>query len=69
VNLTNSQEAAQPVQTREDGHAYLADKFSGYGWTPEAMRAAEHTVGPESPVADLMESRAAGHQAAAEAGA
>ena len=67
MNLTNSQAAAQPtsVQTRGEAHTVLADTFADRGWTPEAMRAAERTFGPESPVADAMESRAAGRQAEA----
>jgi hypothetical protein len=64
MTVTNGDQPAS-VQTREEGHAYLADKFAGYGWTPEEMRAAEHTFGPESPVAGAMESRAAGRQAEA----
>ena len=68
MNLTNSQEAGRPVsvQTREEAHAGLADKFAEWGWTPEAMRAAERTFSPESPVADLMESRASGRQGEAD---
>ncbi len=54
------------AQTREEGYAALADKFADHGWTPETMRAAEHTFGPESPVADAMESRVAGRQAEAD---
>jgi hypothetical protein len=67
VNLTKGQEATQPasIQTREEGHAWLADKFAGLGWTPEVMRAAELTLSPEAPVADAMERRAAGRQAGA----
>ena len=62
-----AREAARPagVQTRGEAHAALAGKFAGQGWTPEAMRAAERTFGPESPVADAMENRAAGRQAEA----
>ena len=53
------------AQTRGEAHAALAGNFAGWGWTPEAMRAAERTFGPESPVADAMENRAAGRQAEA----
>ena len=68
MTVTNGQEAAESasVQTREEAHAGLADKFAEWGWTPAAMRAAERTFGPESPVADLMESRASGRQGEAD---
>ena len=68
MTVTNGWEATQPasVQTRGEAHASLADKFAAEGWTPEAMRAAERTFGPESPVADLMESRASGRQGEAD---
>jgi hypothetical protein len=67
MTVTNDHEAAQPadVQTREEGHAWLADKFAELGWSPGEMRAAEREFSPESPVADLMESRAAARQAEA----
>lgn len=66
MTVTNGQEAAQPasVQTRKEGHAYLAAQFTHI--TPAEMRAAEQAVTGSSPVADLMESRETGRQAAAD---
>lgn len=63
MTVTNGQEATEPAsaQTREQAYDWLAAQLTHI--TPAEMRAAEHTFSLESPVADRMESRAAGRQA------